>query len=186
MLSESSVSTTQQTDSPQVRRAKLATQALFKLLPPQTFGDARAFLAATTAIFSTYPLGVMRAAIVEIAVRTERPSLKVIKEVCEEIYEPIRHQEWRAQVALDIKRSLAPPRHPRTPEQQAAIDAQVEAARRQLGIQAGGMGPKAVLMPPSADAPYSSRIPRPDDGKHAQRIAADCAARAARNAVLSA
>jgi hypothetical protein len=124
--------------------------------------DPRAFMIAATAIFAHYPAETWEGVLAEVK---PRPELADIKAACERAYEPIERRTDRDRARLALP---APERLPRTSEQQAAIDAQVEAARLQLGM------PDAL--PRRPDQPASDR----HDGKHYQRIAADLEARRAR------
>ena len=171
---------------------------MLDFLPPLDVGNPKVFIAGITAIFASYPVEVMEAAVDPvkgIPARTDRPTLKLITEVCEEIYDPIRRRaEYEdRQRARDSAPALLP-RPPRSAAQQAVIDAQVASARSALGIPPAGLKKYRELLPPSAEIPMlppSAEMPMlppsadsptlRDDGKHASRIAADLAARAARN-----
>jgi hypothetical protein len=156
-----------------IRAAKLAAARLFDLLPPLDVGDPRAFLAGTVAIFAEYPAEVMQAAIDPvhgIPSRTDRPTLRLIKAVCDEFYTRVERQEERLRASEDAARSREPPRKPRTPEQQAAIDAQVAEARQQLGIPQTGLTARAAQSPPVRRDP-----------ERMKGVLADLAARKARN-----
>jgi hypothetical protein len=166
--------------------AAKATDRLLDFLPPLDVGNPETFIAGITAIFASYPLEVIALAVDPvkgIPSRTDRPTLKLITDVCDEIYDPIRRrQEYDER---ERARAAAPallPRPPRTAEEQASIDAQVEGWRASAGIPPEGLHRQPVKLPPSADAPYDADVPKTrDDGRHGQRIAADLAARAARN-----
>ena len=128
--------------SPEIRTARLATERLFNLLPPLDVGDPREFIAATVAILARFPAEVMMRAIdpVEgIPSRTDRPTLKLIKSVCEEFHGPIVREEARERAVLAASLERPAPRAPRTAEQQAAIDAQVAAWRRERGLPPNGV-----------------------------------------------
>jgi hypothetical protein len=169
--------------------AATATDRLLDFLPPLDVGNPETFIAGITAIFASYPLEVIVLAVDPvkgIPSRTDRPTLKLITDVCEEFYDPIRRRlEYEERERARLAAPALLPRPPRTPEQQAAIDAQVAEARAKFNIP-DGYRKKAADLPPSADAPYEAAVPRThDDGKHAQRIAADLAARAARNKTMT-
>jgi len=104
------------------------------LLPPQDVGDPRAFMAAVTLVFTGYPAEVVDAAIPKIAMLSDKPTLKLVKAVCDEIYGPALRAIERQRAADDYRRSLPPPRPKRTPEEQARVDAQVERVRKQLAL----------------------------------------------------
>jgi hypothetical protein len=130
--------------SPQIRLAKAMADKLFDLLPPLDVGDPEAFIAGTIAILAQYPGDVMLAAIDPahgIPSRTDRPTLRLIKQVCEEYWEPIEREDERALHAQRARESTlaTPPLKPRSAEEQAAVDARVSAARAQLGIPADGL-----------------------------------------------
>lgn len=108
---------------------------MFNLLPPLDVSDPQAFIAGTIAIFASYPVEVMQAAVDPtngIPGRTDRPTLKTIKAVCEEIYAPIERRIERERAAEEHRRALPPPRVERTPEQQARIEASVAELKRKL------------------------------------------------------
>ena len=115
-------------------------------------------MAMAVKVFSEYPPDVMMQAVEKITFTNERPTLKYIRESCDEIYEPSRRKEERAQRERDRKRALPPPRHKRTPEEQARIDAMVADAREKFGISQEG-----VVKPQQA-------APVVNDGGHFNRI----------------
>lgn len=180
-----SKSTTAQPESAQMTAAKQATERLLDLLPPLDVNEPEAFIAAIVAIFANYPPAVMASAIDPvrgIPSRADRPTLKLVKAVCEEIYGPMVEAQQRADGVRQARLAIGPPRRKRTPEEQARADALADAARAEFGILPGMSAKREVVLPPSADAPISIRAPAlRDDGRHATRIAADLAARAARN-----
>lgn len=128
--------------SPEIRTARLAAERLFNLLPPLDVGDPREFIAATVAILAEFPAEVMMRAIDPvhgIPTRTDRPTLKLIKAVCEEFHGPIMREEERARARLAASMERPAPRPRRTAEQQAAINAQVAAWRRERGLPPDGV-----------------------------------------------
>ena len=144
---------------------------LFDLLPPLDVGDPKAFIAGTITILAQYPGDVMLAAIDPangIPSRTDRPTLRLIKQVCEEYWEPLEREAERARAHEEHLKSAVPPRPPRIPEEQAAIDKKIAAARAQLGIPAEGLRRRAAQ-------PFQGERER---SKH---ILADLAYRKARN-----
>lgn len=151
----------------QQTRATTAARRLFALLPPLDVTEPEVFMAATIATFVEYPVEVMDLAVPKIAQRSDRPTLKLIKAVCEELYAPLERQIEREMAERSYRKGLPPPRRQRTPEEQARVDAQVEEVKRLLGTPT----PKLHIAPE----------PR-HDGNHAARVAADLAARAARRA----
>lgn len=152
---------------------------MFDLLPPQDVGDPKAYLAAIAAILAGYPEAVQEMAVIGVPTRSSRPSLELIKSVCDELYEPMLRDLERAERTKSRFRAL--PRPPRSPAEQAAIDAQVAAVRKEFGIPDRGLDPKPVHLPPSADAKYHAPVHQPRaDGKHALRVQAELDARRAR------
>lgn len=154
-----------------------ATAKLFRLLPPLDVSGPKEFIAATAAIFARYPAEVVALAIDPvrgIPGRIDRPTLAAIKRICDELYEPYERaaENARARESAQRLRLMFPPRPPRSVEEQAAVDRQVAAARRTLGIPPAGLPPRGVQ--PRLVA---------GDGRHHQRIAADLAARRARKEV---
>jgi hypothetical protein len=142
---------------------------LFDLLPQLDVGDPESFIAGTIAILAEYPADVMLAAIDPvrgIPSRTDRPTLRLIKAVCEELYAPIAREEERARARESA--SQEPKRPPRTAEQQAGIDQQIIEARAALGIPCRGL-PRRI----------GGRIP--PDGDRSPHLQADLEARKARN-----
>jgi hypothetical protein len=51
----------------------------------------------------------------------------------------VRRRLEREAIARMAARELPPPREKRTPEEQAAVDAQIERVRQMFGIPAGGL-----------------------------------------------
>lgn len=129
----SSMPTFPEQPNPRLKAATMAAAELSNLLPPQDVGDPEKVLTAWVKIFAEYPPEVMNEAIVPIARRSDRPSLRLISEVLEDIYAPHRRHVEREIAARQHHRSLPAPRQERTPEQQARIDAQVAAARQVFG-----------------------------------------------------
>jgi hypothetical protein len=184
-ISEQLVKTSSGHSPPLKGRAMNAAKAvdrLFDLLPPQDVGDPKAFMASVAAIFSQYPDAVVEAAVGGprgVATRTDRPTLKFIREVCEEFYAPIQRQAERDANASQPKLL---PRPPRTAEEQERIDKQVAAVRFRFGIPEGSAR-RCPIMPPSADLPIDSPVPPPADGRHYERIKAELEGRRARRDV---
>lgn len=145
-------------------------------------------MAGVVAIFASYPPAVMEAAVDPvrgIPSRTDRPTLKLIKEACEEIYQPMLEEQRRKDGVGQARLAIGPPRRKRTPEEQARADALADEARAAFGIVPGQAVKREIDLPPSADAPLRSYAPElRNDGQHARRIAADLAARAKRNRTM--
>lgn len=147
---------------------------MMSLLPPVDWvNDAEAWSTKVVELFSRYPLPVMTKAAHTIPERSSRPSIALVAQVLAEISEPFEREHERALMAQRAAESrlLAPPREKRTPDEQARVDAQVEAARAKLGIPEGVRG-NGFIPRPSDSAAYKS-APIRDDGRHGDRIAAD-------------
>ena len=67
------------------------------------------------------------------------PDVAELVDACEAIHEPVRRRLEREAIARMAARGLPPPREKRTPEEQAAVDAQIERVRQLFGIPAGGL-----------------------------------------------
>lgn len=124
---------------------------MFKLLPPLDVGDPKAFLAAAIATFAEYPPEVMDAAVPKIAKLTDRPTLKIIGSVCEEIYAPIERQIVRDRLAAERRLSLPPPR-PETSQERR--DAQVAELRQRFNLPPAGARPRKEPIRPG----YAQRV----------------------------
>jgi hypothetical protein len=157
----------QPNEQPRMTAAKEATERLFRLLPTSEIGEE--FMATTVQTFMEYPPDIMMQAAMTIPRKNSYPTLKYIADTCDQIYEPIRRNEEREQLARERKLQLPPPRPARTAEQLARAAEQAAEIRKLHGIPEGGMV-KRQQAPPSS---Y--------DGKHISRIAADLAARKAGN-----
>lgn len=186
-ISEQPAPTSSEPSRPLKGRAMNAAKAvdrLFDLLPPLDVGDPKAFMASVAAIFSLYPDAVVEAAVGGprgIATRTDRPTLKFIKEVCEEFYAPILRDAEREAIRNQPKLLARPPR---TADEQAKIDKQVCDFRKRFGIP--DHTKREPVMPPSADLPYYSPVSTVvADGKHAERVNASLEERRARNEAAS-
>ena len=67
------------------------------------------------------------------------PDVAELVDACDAIHAPVRRRLEREAIARMAARGLPPPRATRTPEEQAAVDAQVERAREMFDIPAGGL-----------------------------------------------
>lgn len=141
---------------------------LFDLLPPQDVGNPETFLAAAASLFDRYPGDLANDAAFEIAQRSDRPTLKLMREVLDEFAE----KAMTRQNSEERKRQLPPPaRAPRTPEEQARVDKMIVDARRQLGIPESGAVRREPTLPISADLPFDAPIATlRNDGNHARRV----------------
>ena len=104
--------------------------------------DPDIYVRAAVSVFIRYPESVVLA-VTEPATGLPStlkwlPSIAEIVECCERHYAPIVRAMERERIRQEAARSLPPPSGPRTPEQQAEIDAQVAETRRDLGIPSGG------------------------------------------------
>lgn len=117
----------------QIMAAK-AVDRLFDLLPPLDVGEPQAFMSATIAIFAEYPIELIDRFPAAIAQRSDRPTLRLVRAICDEINEPYARETARMLAARSALRGLPPPRAKRTPEEQARVDAQVADFRKALGI----------------------------------------------------
>lgn len=119
--------------SPQAKMAASAVDRLFDLLPPQDVGNPEAFLAATIALFSSYAPEVMNAGAFEIAKRSDRPTLRLMTEVLDDLDSRARERE-------SVAKRLPPPKDPkRTPEEQARAQQLAASVRRSFGIPPEGL-----------------------------------------------
>jgi hypothetical protein len=132
---------------------------------PLDVNDPESFIAGIGAVLAQYPPELIAVAVdatgIPLKLKTLR-NLAEIDEVCQALYEPIERRIWRERIA---SAPGALPRPPRSLEEQARIDAQVEAARKQIGAP----GPKAWIEPVKRG-----------DGRHIARVQADLAQRRVR------
>jgi hypothetical protein len=64
-------------------------ERLFNLVPPLDVGDPEEFFAAAIALFAQYPIEVTERAVFKIAELSDRPTLRLMRSVLEEILAPI-------------------------------------------------------------------------------------------------
>lgn len=138
---------------------------LRKRLPVMDVADPESWMASAVQLFASYPVSVMERAEFLIPLRTNYPTLKNMREVLDEAYEPVA-RAIAAERARSETLALPPPRGPRSPEHQACVDAQVEDLRRRFGPPA----PRRGWYPPM----YRG------DGRYAERVAAELASRRAK------
>lgn len=151
----------------QILAAKAADR-LFDLLPPMDVGDPKQFLTEVIATFAGYPQEVFDKAPRVIAQRSDRPTLKLITGVCDELYEPIARLIARDRANNDHQLLLAAPKKP---DDQAQRDVQVMDYETRI----------KPLLASSIQTIEPERIPQRADGRHFERIKADLDARRARN-----
>ena len=125
----------------------------------------------TVKVFAEYPPDIQMQAVEKIAVTNSYPTLKFIKDTCDEIWEPIRRKQEREHLASERKRALPPPGEKRTTEEQARAEAQVAAIRKDFAIPEGG-----IVKPQQA-------LPVNHDGRNISRIWVDLEQRKVRNAM---
>jgi hypothetical protein len=112
--------------SPRQTQAARNVDRLCDLCPPQDVGDPKVFMSAMIKLFLDYPSEVGEQAVFEIPKRAERSTLKVAREVLDELYAPVARRIERERIA-NQPLLLAKPK--RTDEQQAEIDRQIAAWR---------------------------------------------------------
>ena len=157
MLSMNSRQASPPLNSPTKLAAK-AAERLFDLIPSPQTGDPKAFMAMTVKVFAEYPPDIQMQAVEKIAVTNSYPTLKFIKDTCDEIWEPIRRKQEREHLASERKRALPPPREKRTAEEQARAEAQVAAIRKDFAIPEGGIVKSQQAPPVNHDRRHMSRI----------------------------
>jgi hypothetical protein len=99
-------------------------------------GDAETYLAGAVAIIAEYPRHVGEAfADPRSGTRYLRdyPTLSALRRACDDVYEPMKRDDERASIHY-FPREL--PRPPRTPEEQARVDASITDWKR----RSAGMG----------------------------------------------
>lgn len=103
-----------------------AVDWLLKFYRPQDVGDPKYFMAALVHMFDSYPEEVHALAVAPdgIPARLRYLNLKDVGDVLGDLYAPIERRMERERIANQPK---LPPRGPRTPEEQARVDAQVNA-----------------------------------------------------------
>ncbi|MGZ6195515.1 MAG: hypothetical protein ACXWML_09820 [Candidatus Binataceae bacterium] len=115
---------------------------LLSFYPPLDVVDPEAFTTALITLFAHYPAEVMTAAtdpVQGIAPRCKYLRLAEVREVLDEIAAPIMRQIAREIEAEHRRRTLPPTREKRTAEEQARIDEQVGAWRKENGLPVGGL-----------------------------------------------
>lgn len=106
-------------------------------------------------------------------VRIERHWPPSDPEICKIVAKIEKHH--RAALVTAEALLSAPIEEPAPMRDQSRRDAQVEEVRESLGTP----GRRQPVLPPSADLPIDAPVPPPPDGKHAQRVMAELAARRA-------
>lgn len=111
--------------------AATATAKLFRLVPPLDIGSAEDFITEAVRLFEGYPAEVLEFAPAIIAARSDRPTLKLIAQTCDELYAPIERAHRRAR-ALAEHRAIPLPAPSASAESKARISAHLEELHRRL------------------------------------------------------
>jgi hypothetical protein len=158
--------------SPQIKRVKELASRLFNLLPPLDVTDPESFMAETISILSEYSVDMVERVVHAIPRRTDRPTLKLINDVCEEVYAPIEREieRERARLAAEETRRLCPPWPERTEEEQQRVREKILAWRRSQGIPETGLPPRGM---------QARSLPEVSP-ERMRAVLADCEARRAR------
>ena len=164
------------TPNPHKLKAAASVRQLFAWCRMSDAGDAEAYLAGAVAILAEYPVAVMEGIADPVCgtkLLKDYPSLRQIREACELLYEPIDREEERRRSHESHLRTLPPPRRPRTPDEQAAVDRAVAEFRRMVGIPEAGLPAKGAQPAPVRFSVWSA--------ERAERLMGDLALRKARN-----
>lgn len=103
---------------------------LFKMVSLPDVGDPKAFISAATALFAGHAVEVADAAIPELATRSDRPTLRLMREVLDDLTDRAIERQRKA----DSRHALPPPDRKRTPEEQARAEQQANELRRAFGL----------------------------------------------------
>lgn len=150
----------------QILAAKAARE-LVDMLPPQDFGNPKNVMAGIVTVLADYHQSVIAAAPVAVAKRTNRLTLKAVTDVCDELQDAVSRKFERDRAATSHHLALMPPAKPdqdRKDEQVIDYETRIK--------------PTLLAAVQSIEA---APVMRPHDGRHWDRIAADLAARKARN-----
>lgn len=150
----------------QILAAK-AARDLFDLLPPQDVQNPKKVMAAVVETLSNYHQAVITTAPLAIAKRVNKLTLKAVADICDELQDVVSRKFERDRAAASHHHGLLPPPKP---DQVRKDEQVVDYETRIKPLLVAGV--KLI-----APAP----IPSIDDGRHWKRIAADLAARKARN-----
>lgn len=145
-----------------------AARELFDLLPPQDLQHPKKFMVSVVETLSNYHQDVIADAALAIAKRVKQLNLKDVSDICDELQDVVSRKFERDRAANNHHLGLMPPAKP----DQARKDEQVidyETRIKPLITEGGFQRIDAVDAKPK------------HDGKHWDRIAADLAARKARN-----
>jgi len=115
---------------PRLIGAGRQVERLFKLVSLPDVGDPKAFISAATSLFAAHAPEVGDAAIPELATRSDRPTLRLMREVLEELTDRAIERQRKD----DGRKALPPPERKRTPAEQARAEAQANELRRAFGL----------------------------------------------------
>ena len=105
---------------------------LFKMVSLPDVGDPKVFLSAAAALFAEHAPEIGEAAIKELATRSDRPTLRLMREVLDDLTDRAMERQRRD----EGRRRLPPLERKRTPEEQARAEAQANELRRAFGLPA--------------------------------------------------
>jgi hypothetical protein len=123
--------------TPRMINAGEQVARLFRLVSLPDVGDPEAFLSAATMIFADYAPQLGDRAVPILATKSDRPTLKLMKEVLDELNADAIERQSKNDMKLRALPHLKD-RPKRTPEEQAKVDAQVAEMRAAFGIQKTG------------------------------------------------
>ena len=106
---------------------------LFQLTSLPDVGDPEAFLSAATILFADHAPQVAEKAVPILATKSDRPTLKLMKEVLDQLTSEAIERQHRADGRMKALPHIAP-RAKRTPEEQAKVDAQCAELRKAFGL----------------------------------------------------
>lgn len=148
----------------QILAAK-AARDLVDMLPPQDFGNPKNVMAGIVTVLADYHQSVITAAPIAVAKRTNKLTLKIITDVCDELQDVVSRKFERDRASASHQLSLSTPKKPdETRRDEQVIDYQSRIRPMLLGAV------KPVPFEPD-------RKPDRTDGRHAERVAAQLAAR---------
>jgi hypothetical protein len=119
--------------TPRMINAGKQVHRLFKMVSLPDVGDPEVFLSAATLLFADYAPQLGDRAVPMLATKSDRPTLKLMKEVLDELNHNALEQQQRKDDRLRALPHLTP-RAPRTKEEQERVDKQVAECRRAFGI----------------------------------------------------
>lgn len=120
--------------TPRMISAGQQVHRLFRLTSLPDVGDPEAFLSAATILFADHAPQIAEKAVPILATTSDRPTLKLMKEVLDQLTGEAIERERRADGRMKALPYIAP-RAKRTPEEQAKVDAQCSELRAAFGIK---------------------------------------------------